>query len=436
MKKQMRCLIVDDSPSFRAVLKSILAQVPGLEVVGEASDGERASALATQLRPDVITMDMNMPRRDGLAAIREIMTAAPTPIIVICAGAGGDPALGFKALELGAIEVLEKPEAKDPERFKRQADAIRLAVQAVAGLKLITRHPARTGGPFPGRGPGQLQCLGIVASTGGPQALRQLLSSLPGDFPTPILVVQHVVDGFTTALTKWLADHCAIGVGIATHGEPLRPGWALFAPDRCHLTAAGTTVRLDDGPPVKGFRPAGTVLLASLARAWGAGAGGLVLTGMGDDGVAGLRQIRDQGGFTAAQGPASSIIYGMPRIALESGAAEVSVELDDLAPMLLHLVGRPGGRRKVVLLVDADENTLQLEQLLLASSYAVHLARSWKEAQEKLRAIRPDAIVIGLSEAPEAPEWVGIPRVLVTREPETASRKARPGAWAVRRPYT
>jgi len=403
----IRCLIVDDSPTFRGVLRGILATAQGVTVVGEAGDGEEAIARTLELKPDVITMDVRMPRRNGLEAIREIMRVAPTPIVVVSAAANDlSEGVSFQALKLGAIEVLEKPQALDADRFATQSEAIRQAVRAVAGLKLITRHKRveETPAPPPVRSPGRTlpQCIGIVASTGGPPALQRILSALPESFPIPIVVVQHIAEGFCEGLVHWLDAQCALEVRLAQRGEQVKPGSVLFAPDGFHMMVSMGRVRLDDGPPVKSVKPSGTVLFASLAREYGASAVGVVLTGMGDDGAAGLKLMRERGALTLAQGKASSVIYGMPHVALESGAAEVSLELDDIAATLGKL-GEAGGqseqapsngRRKRLLCADDAETILQFERAILSDSYDLIFARNGKEALEAAQQHQPDGILL------------------------------------------
>jgi len=349
----IRCLLVDDSRAFRALLRALLERA-GVEVVGEAADGDAAVAQAVALRPDVVTMDVRMPGKDGLAAIEEIMRAAPTPIVVVSAEAGPErQELAFWALELGAVEVLAKPRATDAARFDREVDAISAAVRAVAGLKLVTRHrrrslrpgaspsaptPAPPLGASPARAP---RALGIAASTGGPAAIARILRALPREFPAPILVVQHIAPGFEAGLVHWLGSETRLAVKLAEQGEPLRPGTVYVGADGRHLTARADRVRLVDAPPVRGFRPSGTTLLESLAREYGGEAAGLVLSGMGDDGADGLAAVRARGGWTAAQGPASAVVFGMPAAAIERGAAAHTIELDEIAPALLRLARAP-----------------------------------------------------------------------------------------------
>lgn len=335
----IRVLVADDSPTFRAVMRHILSAAPDVEVVAEAADGVEAVRLTQTLRPDVVTLDVLMPRMNGLEALEQIMASAPTPVVVVSAQ-GEDQQLGFTALGLGAVEVVAKPQS-DAERHRRQAEAIRMAVRAVAGLTLVGRRPRpaharRTIELRPRRE--HLEAIGVVASTGGPQVLHQVFAALPASFPAAILVVQHIAAGFEAGLVRWIGSGTALCTKAAEAGEPVAPGTIYFAPAGKHLTVDGGRVHLDGRPPVKGFRPSGTVLLQSLASELGPRAAGLVLSGMGDDGVAGLATLRQRGGFTAAQGPASSVVYGMPKVAVEAGAAEVQAELEELAPLLLRLV--------------------------------------------------------------------------------------------------
>lgn len=341
----IRCLVVDDSRAFRALVRGILSTAPGVEVVGEACDGREAVALVRALRPDVVTMDVRMPNLDGVAAIEEIMRVAPTPVVVVSAEAAADSQrLSFRALEAGAIEVLAKPRDPGTTRFARDAEAIRLAVRAVAGLVLVgRRRPPPPGAPppceaapaAPRAAPPEL--LAIAASTGGPAALARILARLPRALPAPILVVQHVAAGFDAGLASWLATTTPLDVRLAVDGERLAPATVYLAPDGRHLAVHRGRARLEDGPPVHGFRPSATQLFASVARELGARGAGLVLTGMGCDGADGLALLRRAGGWTAAQSEASCVVYGMPRVARESGAAAHALDLDAIPDVIARL---------------------------------------------------------------------------------------------------
>ncbi|HYD39944.1 MAG TPA: chemotaxis-specific protein-glutamate methyltransferase CheB [Anaeromyxobacter sp.] len=372
----IRVLVADDSRAFRAILRTILGRSPEIEVVGEAQDGHEAVSQVLALRPDVVTMDVRMPNKDGLEALEEIMRRRPTPVVVVSSEAGTPEKqeVSFRALELGAVEVLAKPRADVRGRFEKEAEEIRMAVRAVAGLKLVTRHKrnpraaataaaaATLSPPPPGVAQGlertttgswalkpapttPLQplaasaprVLGIAASTGGPAALAKILRDLPAGFPIPILVVQHIAEGFEGGLVHWLGGETPLHVKLAENGEPLRGGTMYVAPSGSHLGASNGTVLLLDGEPVRGFRPSGTVLFRNLAQEYGRSAAGLVLSGMGDDGAEGLKLLRDRGAWTGAQGPQSSVVYGMPRVAAEKGAVIATMELDEIAPALVKL---------------------------------------------------------------------------------------------------
>lgn len=400
----IRCLIADDSPTFRWVLRELLTRDPEIEVVGEAVDGADALAQTLALKPDVLTLDVNMPRLNGLEVIKEIMTRAALPILVLTAAAEDESdQVSFQALSLGALEVLSKPRAQDPQRFAAQAEEIRRAVRTIAGIKPMTRRAQAVEPSVPflmGAGRGPVACIGIATSTGGPAALQRIFSSLPADFPVPILVVQHTADGFTPALVKWLGSQTKLQVGIAEHGEPLAPGTVRFAPDRRHLMVSLGRLRLDDGPAVRGFRPAGSVLLASLAREFGPAGAGFVLTGMGEDGVSGLQLMRERGGATFAQGRASSVVWGMPRAAIEQGAAEWCLELDQLAPAMQRLAppgSATGTRRNRLLLVDDSQTILLLEQRFLKDRYELFLATDGREAVDAAHKLKPDVVLMDYS---------------------------------------
>jgi two-component system chemotaxis response regulator CheB len=330
----IRCLVVDDSPTFRAALRLTLEGEPGIAVVGEASDAAEAVRLAHELRPDVVTMDVRMPGRDGIEATREIMRTSPTRILVL--SADRDLALGLGAVQAGALDVVAKPRSGHPGGFAAQVAQIRAAIESVC------RHPLRLRTVSPVIRPtvGGLPPLavGIGSSTGGPNALVELLRGLPSPFPVPILIAQHLADGFHAGLAEWLSAQTLHTVKLAEQGEPLQAGTVYLAPQDRHLGVEDGFVQLSDDALVDGFRPSATALFRSLARAYGDRAAGIVLTGMGKDGTNGLMELHQAGGFTAAQGPATSVVFGMPAAALSAGAASVALELPEIPPALMRLV--------------------------------------------------------------------------------------------------
>ncbi len=328
VKRRVRVLVVDDSPLCVDVIARCIATDSRLEVIGRAYDGLRAVELASRLRPSVITMDLHMPRLDGLAAIQRIMRESPTRILVVTSVDDRGSA-AFDALRRGACNLMEKP------RIGEGCEALCARIWALARAPWSAPEPRRP--PPPVRAPREapVSAVGLVASTGGPAALSAILRRLPADFPAPILMVQHLPIGFAPRLARWLDAATPLSVALAQDGERLRPGRVLLAPDERHLAVEKSMVRLECGPPLSGHRPSGTRLLESLARAFGSSAAGLVLTGMGRDGVDGLAALRQAGGKTAAQDESSSIVFGMPRVALETGAANHALHIDSVAEQLV-----------------------------------------------------------------------------------------------------
>jgi two-component system chemotaxis response regulator CheB len=331
----IRVLVADDSELFRELLVRVVVAEPGFEVVAVAADGNAAASLARSARPDVITMDLNMPDADGFSGIARIMAETPTPILVLTANP--EEAVGFRALSLGALDILEKPQATTD--LDEYGQLLRSRLRLLAGVKVI-RHlrglrERRSAAP---RAAARPDLVAIGASLGGPRALATLLRGLPADFPVPVAVVQHIADGFTEGLASWLGTESRLDVREAVDGAPLRAGRVLLAPTGRHLLVADGVARLSDAPPVDTFKPSVTPLFASAARVYGARACGVLLTGMGRDGAEGLRAIKDAGGPTIAQDEATSAVFGMPRAAIELGAVDRVLPLDDIPRALVELV--------------------------------------------------------------------------------------------------
>ena len=338
----IRVVVAEDSRTARDLLVAILEADPGLSVVGQAANGAEAVALAERLRPDLVTMDIHMPVMDGFEATREIMNRAPTPILIVSSVANRDDVeLSLQATRLGALMVLPKPEGPGSERFERDAAELVAMARAMAGVKVIRRWadpaPRAAGGalsaPWRPRVPPRV--VAIASSTGGPAALQQVLGELPASFPWPVLVVQHIAHGFTEPLARWLDGACALRVKVAQAGEPLLAGTVYLAPDDRHLGAnADGTALLSGMAPVKGFRPSGTFLFESVAREFGGAAVAVILTGMGNDGVDGLRRLHGAGAHVVAQDEGSSVVYGMPREAVLAGVASEVLPLDRIGARL------------------------------------------------------------------------------------------------------
>ncbi|MBI4083564.1 MAG: chemotaxis-specific protein-glutamate methyltransferase CheB [Candidatus Lambdaproteobacteria bacterium] len=348
----IRVLVVDDSPTVRALLVEILRGDPGFDVVGEGADGREGCELAARLRPDVITMDIEMPRVNGHEATARIMAEWPTPIVVIT-GSDSVPERmrTMEALAAGALAVLPKPHGPGESAFEEDARRIVETVKAMADVKVVRRHLSSSTSTAPA-GPRALaspprpdtppkRIVAIVASTGGPQALKAILTALPASFPAPILVVQHMADGFVPGFAEWLDAACALAVHLAEDGMAAEPGHVYIAPNgrQMGVTAAGR-IELADDPPIGGFRPAGTYLLRSVAQAHGEAALGVVLTGMGSDGAEGALSIRERGGTVIAQDEESSVVFGMPGAAVQLAAVHEVVGLRGMAAAILRLTDR------------------------------------------------------------------------------------------------
>ncbi len=356
----IRVLIVDDSASVRQTLAGILASAPDIAVLGTAADPFIAARRIQEEVPDVIILDLEMPRMDGLTFLRKIMAQRPIPVIICSTLTEAGSRMLFEVLEAGAVEVLPKPRI-DTRQFLTES-SIRFcdAVRAAARARLRPRRaPSRTveakltadavmPPPLPGRAVAETSriiCLG--ASTGGTEALRDVLEALPAQCPG-IVIVQHMPERFTAAFAKRLDGLCAIAVKEAEDGDAVRPGQALIAPGGRHLllqrSGGRYTVAVKDGPLVSRHRPSVDVLFRSAAQCAGGNALGILMTGMGDDGAAGLLEMRKAGALTLAQNEESCIVFGMPKEAIDRGAAVRIVPLERIHAEILRFGAAQGLR--------------------------------------------------------------------------------------------
>jgi two-component system chemotaxis response regulator CheB len=366
----IRVLVIDDSQTARELLVAILQTSEGIRVIGSGANGVEAVRLTKRMRPDVLLMDINMPKLDGLEATREIMSEIPTPIVLITGTLMlSDMDLSFKALQAGALTVIPKPGLSDPEA----CDLVVERVRAMADVPIVRRwrrdkqrraQPSAPQAPVwstPSSAAKQLprthvpsalsrselerpfRLIGIGASTGGPGALATILRPLPADFPVPILIVQHVTPGFAIGLAEWIDSETEIRVQLAAHGRKPEPGSALIAPDAYHMQVNFRgLIELNKEPAYKGLRPSVNYLFDSMARTCGPRALGILMTGMGDDGADGLKALYDEGGLTIAQDEATCIVYGMPREAVIRGGVSAILSLDEIAQTLSYLIDGVG----------------------------------------------------------------------------------------------
>ncbi|MEM7060298.1 MAG: chemotaxis response regulator protein-glutamate methylesterase [Pseudomonadota bacterium] len=347
--RRIRVLIIDDSLVVRETLVSLIEDHPQLEIMGTAIDPFEAAERIRHEVPDVITLDIEMPRMDGITFLRRLMQQKPLPVIVCSSRVGaGSPAL-IEALDAGAVDVIPKPAVGTRQFLEESAIRIQDKIIAAANARLNLKTPQatiakRTGPSVQVRASaGSSSVIAIGASTGGTEALKYVLSSLPADTP-PVIIVQHMPEHFTSAFASHLNEICSVNVREAAHGDRLTRGHVLIAPGDKHLelhrTGQDYRVKVVDGPLVSRHRPSVDVLFRSTAKFAGANAIGVILTGMGQDGADGLKTLRDAGARTIGQNEASCVVYGMPRVAKSLGAVEVEADLRDIPHLLFEILGR------------------------------------------------------------------------------------------------
>lgn len=353
MTDAIRVLIVDDSEVVRCQLRQVLEGDPALQVVGEARDGMEACSLVAQLRPDVVTMDIEMPGMNGFEATRRILELRPVPIVIVSASWDRKSVnASLQAMQAGAVAAVAKPPGASHPNHGAAMHKLVETVKLMAEVKIVRRwsrlqrqrlselrQQASPPGTMAGRALHGIRVVAVGASTGGPPALQRLLAGLPRDFSVPILIVQHIAAGFTAGLAEWLRASTGFRVQVAESHQVPRPGTAYLAPDGWHLEVnANLRLQLTQAPPEHGMRPAVSCLFRSVARHYASNAAAVLLTGMGRDGAQELFELRKQGAVTMAQDRDSSVVFGMPGEAIRLGAAQHVLPPESIAALLGQLI--------------------------------------------------------------------------------------------------
>jgi two-component system chemotaxis response regulator CheB len=345
LQKKIRVLVVDDSAVVRRMISDALGQDPEIEVVGAACDPYVARDMILQHEPDVLTLDIEMPRMDGLTFLKILQEHRPMPVVIVSSLTAAGSTMALRALELGAVDVVAKQSSAWNIGSLRDQLAFRIKGAARARLSLL-RPAAAPGAGRPEAmentagvqfSPRQLLVLG--ASTGGTEAIKNVLSRLPAELPG-ICIVQHIPPVFSKTFAERLNECCALEVREAAHGDEVRPGTALIAPGDYHMavesTATGYRVRLRQDPPIHFTRPAVDMLFNSAAQCAGRHAVGVLLTGMGRDGAQGMQQLKAAGATNLVQNEATCVVYGMPRAAVELGVVDRVLPLDHMPHAIIH----------------------------------------------------------------------------------------------------
>jgi two-component system chemotaxis response regulator CheB len=345
--KKIRVLIVEDSHVVREFLQHLIGQDARLEVAAAVTSGEEALEVLDKVAPDVISMDIRLPGMNGFEATRQIMSRRPTPIVVVSASVEAeDLQISMNALRVGALAVVEKPVGMTHKGYEALASRLCTQLVLMSQVKVVRQRLARTqvpGSAAPSRPPtsakrdGTFSMVGIVASTGGPAALQQVLGGLDSRFPLPILLVQHIAAGFLEGFAAWLRTVCPLSVVVAADGQLPAAGTVYLAPADKHLAMRQTRLSCDTGDLVSQQRPSGTILFRSLAASLGPRSICVLLTGMGDDGAAGLKELRDAGGYTIAEDESTAVVYGMPAVAVRLGGVCESLPVTEIGPRLAQL---------------------------------------------------------------------------------------------------
>lgn len=338
---RIRVVIVDDSALVRQLLTEIINDTSDLQVVGTAPDPLIAREMIRSLNPDVITLDVEMPRMDGLEFLARLMRSRPMPVVMVSSFTARGADVTLRALELGAVDFIAKPQLGSASELADYAEQVAEKLRAAAGAR-VARRPGRSSA-LPSVASGAIatdRVIVIGASTGGVEALREVLARLPANMP-PILIAQHMPGGFTRSFAQRLNSLCEIAVKEGEDGEPLRQGQAYIAPGGCHMLLAGKAgklvVRLSDAPAVNRHRPSVDTLFRSAAQAMGGRCIGVMLSGMGADGADAMLEMRRRGAYNIAQDEASCVVFGMPKQAIAAQAVHDVLPLGDISQRLVEL---------------------------------------------------------------------------------------------------
>jgi two-component system chemotaxis response regulator CheB len=336
MGRKIKVLIVDDNPVFRLALSIALGRDPDIDVVGKAADGREAVALVEQLRPDVITMDVLMPVCDGLEASKQILERHPTPILLMTTLARSDEQrMALNAMRLGVLDVTNKPVLAGPDGERGIAQVTRL-VKAAAEAEVVVRPRSGRYHVAAAAVRRRVKVIVMAASTGGPPAVERILHALPRTFP-PVVLAQHLAPSFTRGFAEWLSNSIGHAVVPVSVPEPMKPGTVYIAGENRHLRVHSGFVEAIEARPGE-LAPNADLLFQSAADEYGPDALGLVLTGMGDDGAAGLGAMRLAGAWTIGQDRDSSAVYGMPKVAFDAGACCEVISLDEMPGRIISLI--------------------------------------------------------------------------------------------------
>jgi two-component system, chemotaxis family, protein-glutamate methylesterase/glutaminase len=340
----IKVLIVDDSKVIQEFLAHLLSSDPDIQVVGIANSGYDAIELVRIRKPDVITMDIHMPGMDGYETTRAIMESVPTPIVIVSGSIKiKEVAHTFRSLEAGALAVVLRPPGFEHPQFTTSRKELIQMVKLMSEVKVIRLFPRTRKEQIKTiqlvqsfeNDMKRIRVIAIGASTGGPLALQMILSRLPVDLPVPVLIVQHIAKGFVKGFLEWLSASSGIKLKIAEDGEHLLPGTGYIAPDNYHLgIGKGNRISFSDQPPENGLKPSVSFLFRSVAHSFGPNAAGVLLTGMGKDGAAELKAMKDRGALTLVQNEESSVVFGMPGEALRIGAADQALSPEAIAEIL------------------------------------------------------------------------------------------------------